>query len=93
MCNIKYRKKPIIVEAVQFDPYNKHRLKLPYGVTGYCYPGADNWAYEGCKFSVITIHGHVAPVVAGDYIITEPDGVHHYPCKPEIFENTYDPIS
>lgn len=29
-------------------------------------------------------------VAPGDWIITEPDGIHHYPCKPDIFENTYE---
>jgi hypothetical protein len=43
-------------------------------------------------FYVVTIHGQRAVVADGDWIITEPDMIHHYPCKPEIFEATYDPV-
>jgi hypothetical protein len=28
----------------------------------------------------------------GDYIIPEPDGEHYYPCKPDIFEKTYERV-
>jgi hypothetical protein len=29
----------------------------------------------------------------GDWIIPEPDGIHFYPCKPDIFEATYEPVN
>lgn len=41
---------------------------------------------------VITIHGMKTPIAHGDYIVQEPDGVHYYPCKPDIFEKHYDLI-
>ncbi len=90
----KYRKRPDTkeVEAFQFNPLSKHKTKLPKGVQGNPSPGSDNWAYIGCKFFVTTIHDHLTPIVAGDWIITEPDGVHHYPCKPDIFEATYEKV-
>ena len=88
---MKYRKKPIIVEAVQFNPLGEHKKNLPPGVEGIASPGADNWAYYGCHFFVVTIHHQKTWVVAGDWIITEPDGIHHYPCKPEVFAATYEP--
>jgi hypothetical protein len=87
---MKYLRKPGYSEAVQFDPNGVHRLELPKGVTGVHAPGADNWAYAGCTFFVTTIHGQQTKVVAGDYIVTEPDGIHHYPCKPDIFEERHD---
>lgn len=85
-----YRRKPGLVEAVQFDPIGVHKMVLPKGVLGFPSPGADNWSYEGCEFSVVTIHGQKTPVVAGDFIVTEPDGIHHYPCKPGIFLDRHD---
>lgn len=88
----KFRKKPVVVEAVQFDPLGVHRLTLPEGVVGQPSPGADNWAYDGCRFFVTTIHGQQTELKARDWIITEPDGIHHYPCKPDIFAATYDPV-
>jgi len=42
---------------------------------------------------VETIHkGQTVTVQEGDYIIPEPDGIHFYPCKPDIFENTYEKV-
>jgi len=34
---------------------------------------------------VVTIHGQKTVVQYGDFIVQEPDGTHHYPCKPEIW--------
>ena len=40
-----------------------------------------------------TIHGNsYVALEPGDWIIAEPDGEHYYPCKPDIFEATYDAI-
>lgn len=86
-----YRRKPGTVRAVQFDPQGVHKMALPEGVIGIPSPGADNWAYEGCQFSVTTIHGQNAEVVAGDFVVLEPDGIHYYPCKPDVFLDRYEP--
>lgn len=87
----QYRKRPVVVEAVQFDPQGEHRKQLPPGVRGRWPLGAEDWSHPHCEFWVITIHGQQTAVVAGDWIITEPDGFHHYPCKPDIFEASYEP--
>jgi hypothetical protein len=74
-----FRKKPIEVEAEQWFPG-----KFVSGVY---------WRETniGKAWYVITIHGQDAYLEPGDWVITEPDGTHHYPCKPGIFETTYDP--
>lgn len=41
---------------------------------------------------VITIHGQNTRVAEGDMIMPEPDGIHFYPCKPDIFEKTYEAV-
>lgn len=46
----------------------------------------------GLEPYVVTIHGHATPVADGDWILPEPDGVHYYPVKPQIFERTYDEV-
>ena len=46
---------------------------------------------DGKKF-VTTIHGQQTIVEYGDRIVPEPDGVHHYPVKPEIIEKNYEPV-
>lgn len=43
---------------------------------------------------VHTIHNNQpVQVVKGDWIIPEPDGVHFYPCKDEIFQKTYEAVN
>lgn len=58
---MKYRKKPVVIEAYQTDKE------------------LDIETLEG------TMHASV-----GDYIITGVNG-EQYPCKPDIFEQTYEP--
>lgn len=71
-----FRKKPVTVEANQFQD-----LATPY-------PGVlvDE---DGCAY-VVTVHLQKCYVEPGDWIIAEPDGVHFYPCKPVVFSNTYE---
>ena len=40
---------------------------------------------------VVTIHNQKVFIEPGDWILPEPDGLHYYPVKPEIFVNTYEP--
>lgn len=65
---MKYRKKPVIIEAVQFDPLTVHKIDLPDGVRGIPSPGSDNWAYAGCSFFIDTLEGRIR-VEKGDWII------------------------
>lgn len=77
---MKYRKKPVVIEAEQFigdagrDPAGVFRRP------------EDNSPY------VVTIHDQRCYLAPGDWIIPEPDGVHYYPCKPDIFAATYEPV-
>jgi len=73
----KYRSKPIEIEAEQFD--GRNLLK-----------GMD-WDMGGAF--VTTIHEQRCYVMPFDYIIPEPDGIHYYPCKPDIFEKKYELIN
>ncbi len=42
---------------------------------------------------VETIHkGQTVEVQEGEWVIAEPDGIHFYPCKPDIFTNTYEEV-
>ncbi len=78
----KFRKKPAVIEAEQFDANHK---PLPFADRG-----AVN--FDGDIWYVTTIHGQKTKVVNGDWIIPEPDGIHFYPCKPDIFEAIYDKV-
>ena len=74
----KYRKKPVVIEAEQFWP---GKTFLPEGICLTCYVDQ--------RPHVHTLEG---PLVAspGDWIITGVKG-ERYPCKPDIFEATYEP--
>lgn len=76
----KYRKKPVVIDAVQFD-----------GIPAHDPPGVWRRPEDDSPY-VVTIHDQRCYVVAGDWIIPEPDGVHYYPCKPDIFAKTYDAV-
>lgn len=82
----QYRKRPLIVEAEQFF-YDGPRL------AGVFYPAVaeDRKTWIGDAF-VITIHNQRAYLANGDWVIAEPDGEHFYPCKPDIFEATYEAV-
>lgn len=73
----RFRKRPVIVEAQRYLPPHQIPASVSCDAAGSPY--------------VVTIHGQWTLVADGDWIITEPDGVHHYPCKPDIFEATYEP--
>ncbi len=59
---MKYRKKPIVVEAYRTDK----------------------------EIIINTLEGRMKACI-GDYIITGVNG-EQYPCKPKIFEKTYEPL-
>lgn len=82
---MKYRKKPIVIEAVQFDP---HKRPWPEGVKPWSEAGYQprdmSWGY------IATLEGNMS-VQSGDWIIKGIKG-EIYPCKPDIFEATYEPV-
>ena len=81
---MKYRKKPLVVEAERFDPDNK---PWPSGVyeRHVIYFGSPT-----VEWAIDTLEGR-HEVSRGDWIITGIKG-EKYPCKPDIFEATYEPI-
>ena len=83
-----YRKKPVVIEAVQFDPQSVHKTTLPKGVHGCHSPGTDDWGHKDCRFWIDTLEGRM-DVTPGDWIITGVKG-ERYPCKSDTFELTYE---
>lgn len=90
---MKYRKKPVIIEAVQFN-----RLKAEKDVAKY-YPMVTDLASSTTalgveeredRFFISTLEGSMT-VIDGDYIIQGVEG-EFYPCKPGIFEKTYEAV-
>jgi len=79
---MKYIKKPVEIEAVQFTGENFEECKKYIGIANF-----DNTLNYP---NVITSEG-VMRVNVGDYIIKEPFDKDRgfYPCKPDIFKQTY----
>ena len=80
----QYRKKPSIIEAVQYVG------QLVPGVCNSCACYADG----NTEPHLHTIHADQIVILAGgDWIIPETDGLHYYPCKPDIFAATYEALT
>lgn len=76
----KYRKKPVEIEAIQWTGTNIEEV---------CGFYSDAVVLENCII-VKTLEGDMRANV-GDYIIKGVKG-EFYPCKPDIFEATYDKV-
>lgn len=79
----KYRKKPVEIEAVQWTGDNLAELRKMDGFNSVhtCFGG---------RLNIKTLEGMMFASV-GDYIIKGVQG-EFYPCKPDIFEQTYEEV-
>lgn len=102
----KYRKKPVVIEATQWFKNGDHPddnvgpIDKKFTVEGNVVRYYRNAADEGerkCQHCGARMHEHGwvdtleggLSVCPGDWIITGVKG-ERYPCKPDIFEATYD---
>jgi hypothetical protein len=122
---MRYRKKPVEIEATQWFKNGDHPLDYASEQTGYqneklsaisaYYRKAHNWEGEVVRYfrhpaeafageracekcgTITHLHGWIDTlegghiVCPGDWIITGVKG-EHYPCKPDIFAMTYEPV-
>lgn len=82
---MKYRKKPVIIEAIQFNGWNFDEINDWMFNTKGIYP-----SYFKETMTIKTLEGDMVASV-GDYIIKGVKG-EFYPCKPDIFKQTYEPL-
>jgi len=87
---MRFKKKPVIIDAIQWTGDNVPEI---LDFVGHSDIRMTNYTKEGvevCDLYVNTLEGTMH-AREGDWIIK---GVHgeFYPCKPDIFEETYDPI-
>ena len=78
----KYRKKPVVIEAIQATLDNVDEL------VKFCEGNLKSHPLAGVVIE--TLEGKMN-VSKGDYVIKGVKG-EFYPCKPDIFEMTYEPI-
>lgn len=87
---MKYRKKPVVIDAIQWNGNNLYECLCfincvdkqvePYNISH----NAKN------EIAIETLEGTMIASV-GDYIIRGVNG-EYYPCKPDIFEKTYEKV-
>ena len=79
----KYRKRPVVIEAVRWSGENIFEICdfIKVNVSS---------IYDGNNLTINTLEGKMT-ANKGDYIIK---GVNDefYPCKPDIFEKTYEKV-
>ncbi len=96
---MKYRKKPVVVEATQWFKNGDHPEDGPSDQEGkvvryFRHPGVPGDSECSQCLAKMNDHGWIDTLEGGhivcpnDYIITGVQG-EHYPCKPDIFLATY----
>lgn len=81
---MKYRKKPVVIEAMQF---NGEWSGDATEILSWMVSGGD-WDKESSELKIHTLEGAIT-ASKGDWIIKGVNG-EFYPCKPDIFEKTYE---
>lgn len=96
---MKYQKKPVVIEAFQYDGdlkgsdgvYYVPEWAVDAYEKGIIHYGALKLDEPPCELFIDTLEGthHVS---VGDYVIK---GIKDelYPCKPDIFEESYEPVN
>lgn len=86
----KFRKKPVVIEAMQYTRESRDDVIQWCGALGTAI-GEDGARYELENIIVSTLEGEVRASL-GDWIIQGIAG-EFYPCKPDIFEQTYELVT
>lgn len=82
---MKFKKKPVVIEAYQLTDENKNQVFHWITCT------AEPIYHDGSPaIKIQTLEGDMIARL-GDYIIKGVDG-EFYPCKPDIFEKTYEEV-
>ena len=89
---MKYRKKPVVIDAEQFDGSHGSADKIvewSWGAVKKCYPPTCTGLLS--HLSIDTLEGQMT-ATGGDWIIRGVKG-EFYPCKPDIFDLTYEAVT
>jgi len=89
---MKFRKKPVVIDAVQFTTNNEVGSPQMDGIVNWINQGRDKvgaW-HNGTDIHIVTLEGEMV-AQCGDWIIRGVKG-EFYPCKPDIFAQIYEPV-
>ena len=79
----KYRKKPVVIEAIQLSLFNLSEIEE--------FVGGDLGNHPDGGLVIATLEGSMRASIH-DFIIKRVQG-EFYPCKPDIFAATYEEVS
>jgi len=83
---VKFRKKPVVIEAVRWTGTNHGEIAV---LVGDAWPGDVAPNPPGDDLIIDTLEGEMRCQV-GDWLVKGIKG-EFYPCKPDIFEASYEP--
>lgn len=83
---MQYRKKPVVIEAVKYSD-----IETAYEIQEWLAAHSIVIAYDGPCILIPTLEGMMKASI-GDYVIKGIQG-EFYPCKPDIFEATYEAVA
>jgi hypothetical protein len=87
----KYRKQPVVIEAIQFNGLGDYLKIVEWSKKSDNTLSAEElFQFRTPIMLVNTLEGTMAANI-GDYIIKGVNG-EFYPCKPDIFEKTYEVV-
>jgi len=86
----QFRKKPVVIEAVQWDGTTEQAIEIDTWMHGCATVMTDAKRPDYCELTIETLEG-VMRVDPGDYVIRGIQG-EFYPCKPDIFAETYEEV-
>lgn len=102
---MKFRKKPVVIEAVQFEANEASILKMFKFINGddsislktamdreKFTDYADSLIRSGYDFKTLESNGETQKAIVGDWIIKGVAG-EFYPIKGDIFLQTYEPVT
>lgn len=83
-----YRKKPVVVQAMQFT--NESKDMVYHWAREFQMNIQPSWKDKSPCLLIPTLEGEMTALI-GDWVIKGVNG-EFYPCKPDIFEKTYEPV-
>jgi len=88
---MKYRKKPIVIEATKLTRNLAESVVSFVGLSNIDTYNLGEFSEDSCYINIITLEGTMT-ASEGDYIIKGIKG-EFYPCKPDIFEASYERVT
>ncbi|WP_100525382.1 hypothetical protein [Mycobacteroides abscessus] len=90
----KFRKKPVVIEAIQWDGTNGAEIKA-WGAGFNLVPAGEAFSVQsGLPITAevwVNANDQWLGLVTGEWVIR--DNLGFYPCKPDIFAETYEAVN